>query len=255
MIPDHGVVYDPAILRSGAIQVALPGGGETEIRIRRSARARHMLLHVDAVHAGAELVLPSYATLDEGLDFVFSKRRWLKERLGETLPPVPFADGTRVPLMGTPLVIRRVDMLFPDIWREHGELIVACPAAELAVRVQGWFMTEAGGEIRRRARHKAAQLGRGIHRIAIRDPRTMWGSCSPKSNLSFSWRLVMAPEEVLDYVVAHEVAHLIELNHTRRFWDVVETLCDDVEGPREWLRGNGAALHRYGAEAPSRKAL
>ena len=210
-----------------------------------------MLLHVDAVKPGAELVLPNYATFDEGLDFIFSKRRWLKDRLGETLPPIPFADGAAVPMMGEQLRIRRVDMLFPDIWRERRALIVAYPAAELADQVRNWFMAAAGSEIRSRAREKAAELGRGIRRIAIRDPQTMWGSCSHKSNLSFSWRLILTPEPVLDYVVAHEVAHLVELNHTHRFWDVVDTLCDEVESSRAWLREHGAALHRYGAEARS----
>ena len=93
------------------------------------------------------------------------------------------------------------------------------------------------------------EIGRPPARISMRDTRSRWGSCSRAGNLNFSWRLVMAPENVLDYVVAHEVAHLRELNHSARFWTLVDTLCPDVKDARWWLRTHGAALHRYGRDA------
>ncbi len=236
-----------------SIRLALPGGGETELRVRRSSRARHMLIHVDVIDAVAELVLPRYATLDEGIDFAHSKRRWIGARLKEAPPAVPFVHGARIPVLGETLRLRHVDELFPDIWRTGSELVVSCPEAELSDQVFTWLWTRAAQEIRTRARDKAAQIGRNIGGIRIRDPQSMWGSCSPKGNLTLSWRLVMAPEKVLDYVVAHEVGHLIELNHSRRFWAVVDALCEDMKDCRAGVRKNGPALHRYGVEARSRQ--
>ncbi len=229
-----------------SIRLALPGGGETEVRVRRSSRARHMLIHVDVIDAAAELVLPRYATLDEGIDFAHSKRRWISARLKETPPAVPFAHGARIPVLGETLRLCHADELFPDIWQSKNQLIVSCPETELSDQVFAWLWTRAAKEIRTRARDKASQIGRNINGIKIHDPQSMWGSCTAKGSLTLSWRLVMAPEKVLDYVVAHEVSHLIELNHSRRFWGIVDELCEDVKDCRAWLRSDGPALHRYG---------
>ncbi|HEY8013860.1 MAG TPA: M48 family metallopeptidase, partial [Dongiaceae bacterium] len=88
--------------------------------------------------------------------------------------------------------------------------------------------------------------GKRIRRIGVRDPRSRWGSCSPDGVLNFSWRLILAPRFVMDYVVAHEVAHLRELNHGPRFWRLAETLCPDMDRARDWLAIYGPGLHRYG---------
>ena len=110
-----------------------------------------------------------------------------------------------------------------------------------------FLKAEARREIGVRARAKAGQLGMPIKAIALRDTRTRWGSCSRKGGLTFSWRLILAPEFVLDYVVAHEVAHLKEMNHGPRFWALCESLTTaDAKVARAWLRANGGALHAYG---------
>ena len=224
----------------------LPDGSAIGVRVRRSARARRILLHVDAYTGAIELVLPRRVSHDEGLAFARSKTAWLQTRLEEIAPAVPFADGARFPLYGSDVRIRHVPRLFDEVRRENGTLVVAGHPAHLSDCVSDWLREEAGREFARRASEKAGRLGRPYRRIVVRDPRTRWGSCSLNGDLAFSWRLVMAPEEVLDYVVAHEVAHLKVMNHSRRFWSVVETLCADVEASRGWLRTNGAALHRYG---------
>lgn len=245
---------DTALSSVRSIRLALPGGGETEVRVRRSSRARNMLIHVDVIDAVAELVLPRFATLDEGIDFAHSKRRWINARLKEAPPAVPFAHGARIPVLGEMLRLRHADELFPDIWQSGADLMVSCPGDGIADQVFAWLWRLAAQEIRTRARDKAAQIGRNVGRISIRDPQSMWGSCTPKGNLTLSWRLVMAPEKVLDYVVAHEVSHLIELNHSHRFWAIVDALCEDMKGSRIWIRKNGPALHRYGTKPRSRQA-
>ncbi len=97
-----------------------------------------------------------------------------------------------------------------------------------------------------RSHAKAAAIGRRVAGLTVRDTRSRWGSCSPDGRLSYCWRLILTPDRVLDYVVAHEVAHLVELNHSRRFWAVVRDLCDHIAESRAWLKANGARLHRYG---------
>ena len=233
------------------VPLALPGGGRAMLRIRRSRRARRFLLHVD-VAGEAELVIPGRATFRDGLAFARDKAGWIERHLAKVPPPVPFADGCSFPLLGETMRIRHVDQLFEDFWRRQGDLFVACRQPEVPARVESWLRAEAARQIRARAGDKAALIDRKIARISVADTRSQWGSCTHKGNLNFSWRLVLAPEQVLDYVVAHEVAHLVELNHTRRFWSVVDGLCADPAGSRAWLRHNGAGLHRYGATARSR---
>ncbi len=233
------------------VPLTLPGGGRVMLRVRRSRRARRFLLHVD-VAGEAELVLPRRAAFADGMAFARDKAGWIARHLEAVPQPVPFADGHRFPLLGDPVRIRHVDQLFEDFWRKRSDLFVACAGQDVAHRVESWLRGEAARQIGVRARQKAEHIGRGVRRISLGDTRSQWGSCTHNGNLNFSWRLVMAPEPVLDYVVAHEVAHLAELNHTRRFWNVVEKLCIDVAGSRAWLRRNGPELHRYGAPDPSR---
>ena len=100
---------------------------------------------------------------------------------------------------------------------------------------------------------KAQRVERPVKRITVRDSRSRWGSCGPDATMSFSWRLVFAPPEVLDYLVAHEVAHLVHLNHGPRFWALARTLCDGpIEGPQAWLKKNGEILLQYGASRSGR---
>lgn len=226
--------------------LALPGGRRVPLAIRRSSRARHILLHVGTLDGTVELVLPRRASLSEGLSFVQSKGIWIEGRLAQVLGPIPLAHGQTVPVLGDPHLIRHVPSPRGVVRRQDGTLIAEGRPEHVPRRVRDWLCAEARTEIIRRVRTKAMTLGRQPGRIAIRDQRTRWGSCSHSGNLNFSWRLIMAPEPVLDYVVAHEVAHLRELNHGRRFWALVERLCERPDWSRRWLVENGVQLHRYG---------
>ena len=128
----------------------------------------------------------------------------------------------------------------------EGEIRVRGDPAHLARRVRDHLAALARDELARRARPLAAHVGCTIARVTVRDTRSRWGSCSASGNLSFSWRLIFAPEEVVDYVVAHEVAHLAEMNHGPRFWRLVERLAPGNAGPRAWLDRHRARLLSYG---------
>lgn len=217
-----------------------------EVAIRRSARARRIQIRVDPVGGKVELVLPRGVTRAEGLAFLETKRGWIAERTGNALSRVPFADGTVLPFLGGELTIRHAGRARAGARREADTLHVSGRPEDVPPAVEAWLRRAARAEIEPLVAEKATRLGKPHGRIAIRDTATRWGSCSARGNLGFSWRLVMAPLEVLDYVVAHEVAHLAEHNHGKRFWAHVARLCEDPEGSRTWLRRRGAALHRYG---------
>ena len=236
-----------AIRKSSKLRaLSLPGGGDVDLVVRRSVRARRILLQVGQIDGAVELVLPRGAVLAEALEFAKQKAGWVERRLDLVMPRVPFADGAEVPYQGASLRIRRVAGSGVMASRAGAELLVPGRDDTLPGRVNRWYRGEARREITGRARDKAGRLGRSCGRITVRDQRSRWGSCSADGNLNFSWRLILAPEPVLDYVVAHEVAHLAEMNHGATFWGHVARLCDDPDGARAWLRARGASLHRFG---------
>ena len=221
-------------------------GRAVPLRIRRNPRARRLILRIDGDGDGVVVTLPRHAAVEEGLDLARSKAAWIARQLDRLPPRVPFADGAVVPLLGVDHRVRHDDTRRRPVRRGAGEIVVAGRPEHLARRLTDWLRGEARRSIAPRAHDKAGRLGRTAARITLRDTRSRWGSCSVDGKLSFSWRLVLAPEHVLDYVVAHEVAHLVEKNHGPRFWDLVARLTGDVETARAWLGAYGAGLHRYG---------
>jgi predicted metal-dependent hydrolase len=225
-------------------------GREVPLRVRQSARARRVAVRIDAGAAAVELVLPKRVSLAVGLDFLESRRDWVAARLALMPEHVAFADGAEIPVLGTPHRIRhlgeRRDGGGRIVTIAEGEIRVVGAAAHVGRRVRDHLVALARQEIGRRARMLAARIDRRIARITVRDTRSRWGSCSAAGNLAFSWRLVLAPEAVLDYVVAHEVAHLAEMNHGPRFWRLVEQLAPGSVRQRAWLKRHRTRLLRYG---------
>ncbi len=235
---------------SGTIQLALDDR-PVILRLRRSERARRVSLRIDPALGEVVVVLPSGADPAEGLRFASEKSAWIGRQI-DTLPPrVPFAEGATVPYRGAPHVLRRhPGRRAPPgrgpVWRSTGEIWIAGDPAHFSRRVRDWLIERAREILTGRAHAAARVLDRPVARLAVRDPKSRWGSCTADGRLSFSWRLVLAPEGVLDYVTAHEVAHLVEMRHNRRFWALVEGLCDDHRAARAWLAQHGPGLHRYG---------
>jgi hypothetical protein len=214
-----------------------------------SPRARRLALRIDAQAEAIELVLPRRTSVQRALSFIEENRGWLDKRINALPPRTVLADGETVPILDRPHRIRRVAQArgHKHVWIEDGEINVAATPEQIGRKVVDFLKDMARGEFTRRAQQLAEQIGRDIGRIAVRDTTTRWGSCSANGNLAFSWRLIMAPEAVLDYVVAHEVAHLVEMNHSPRFWRVVASLVADSATPRAWLRRHRAELMSYGA--------
>jgi len=221
-------------------------GREVPLTVRRHRRARRISLRVDAAAGGLVLTLPSRTPEREGMAFVREQAGWIATRIAALPLAAPFRPGAHVPYLGVEhLIVHRPDAR-GHAWRENGAIHVAGRIEHLPRRLTDWLKGEARREIGARARAKAARLGRTITRITVRDTRSRWGSCTEAGALSFSWRLVLAPEAVLDYVVAHEVAHLAEMNHGRKFWALVDDMTTDRADAVRWLGRHGEGLHRYG---------
>ncbi|MEZ5913343.1 MAG: SprT family zinc-dependent metalloprotease [Paracoccaceae bacterium] len=221
----------------------IPGDPPIALTLRRSSRARRFSLRVSGTDGRVTLTIPARAREAEALAFAKSQDAWLRKAIGSR-PEARLAEhGVALPFLG------RAVTIVPGTGRavrcEGDQLLVPGDPARVPRRVMA-FLREAARErlVAASDRHAAA-LGRPYSTISLRDPRSRWGSCSAAGGLMYSWRLVMAPEAVLDYVAAHEVAHLAEMNHSPRFWAVVARLCPDYAAPRAWLRREGAGLHAW----------
>ena len=222
----------------------LPGSPPVEVHLKRSARARRFSLRVSRLDGKVTLSMPLRAREGEALAFLQGHEGWLRQ----TLQAMPDAGRTPVGLGGLITVEGRELRLAPGTGRgiraEEDQLFVPGDPSTVGPRVAAWLKVLARDRLARASTHYAGLLGRSYATLAIRDTRSRWGSCSPDGRLMYSWRLIMAPPAVLDYVAAHEVAHLVELNHSPAYWRVVSGICPDWKAHRAWLRANGNTLHR-----------
>lgn len=229
--------------------VRLEHAGESlPLTFRRSARARRAALRVDAARRRIVLTAPLRMGRETALDFARANAGWIRARLVRMPAASPFVDGGSVPVFGVPHPIRHRPDARGTAWIEAGELHVAGGADHLRRRAVDFLAGLARREIAPLALAKAARLGRPVRRVVFRDTASRWGSCSADGSLMFSWRLVLAPRAVVDYVVAHEVAHLAELNHGPRFWRICAELAEggEIAATRAWLKRHGETLLQYG---------
>jgi predicted metal-dependent hydrolase len=229
------------------------GGELVRYRVRRSVRARRMSLRV-IPGQGLEVVLPRGATTREAAAFVRREQQWVLDALAKlarrAAESVPLADGGPLPYLGATLILRLTRGGRTTVRRSGDELrLQLMDGVALTAALETWYRAEARRVLSERVAVHVAALGVTPGRIAIKDTRSRWGSCSSKGNLNFSWRLLLAPFAVMDYVVAHEVAHLSELNHSPRFWATVEALCPDYRIHRAWLRSHGPDLATWPSAA------
>lgn len=219
---------------------------DVPLELRRHPRARRITLRLTPEGDGVRLVLPQRTPVREAVAFAERNSGWILKHLEKVPERIPFADGAVIPVLGENHVITHDPDARCGVLRDGGMIRVSGLAEHLPRRLGDYLKREARAEIGSRARDKAARIDKPIGRLSLRDTRSRWGSCNSNGDLNFSWRLILAPEVVLDYVVAHEVAHLAELNHSPRFWRLAGQLSADMSGAKIWLRRNSAELWRYG---------
>ncbi len=256
--------------RGEAIEVKIRGL-DIPMLLRRSVRARRFSLQVSEARRGAVLTMPAYSSFAEADEFLSRHLDWLKERVAGLPEPVPFTEGAIIPLRGLAHVLRFEGSVRRRgvVWVEEPEDAKIAPAWPAGARVAkrrlprlqvsgeeehgprrllDWLKRQAHFDLKLRVDLHAKRLTLKPKRIFVRDQTTRWGSCSTSGALSFSWRLVLAPPFVLDYLAAHEVAHLAHMNHGPRFWALVARTMPRHEEARNWLNKHGSSLHAYGAE-------
>ncbi|MEM7668912.1 MAG: SprT family zinc-dependent metalloprotease [Pseudomonadota bacterium] len=217
---------------------------EIEVYLRVQPRARRFTLRLDPSGSGAILTLPPGVPMTEARMFLLRQADWLADAVARRPDRVCVCDGCRLPVDGELVTIvaaagpRRPPVL------ENGSLILH-GRSPVAPRVKSWLKARARAHLAPAVHAYADALGHRVEAIAMKDTRSRWGSCSSAGRINLSWRLAMAPREIQEYVAAHEAAHLVEMNHSERFWSVLERLMPGYRQHKNWLRREGRELHRF----------
>ena len=214
-----------------------------EVLLKRSARARRLSLRISGVDGLVSLTLPHHVMQRDAVSFLNEKEGWVRKHLESKPEIVHVRAGASIPIEGRHHAISTAPHAKPRI--DEGTLLIPEDTGKASAKVKVLLKEMARTRLFNASGYYADILGRNFGRITLRDTRSRWGSCTSEGNLMYSWRLIMAPSEVLEYVAAHEVSHLVEMNHSPAFWDTVARLMPNYAEPRRWLRQNGASLHRY----------
>ncbi len=220
--------------------------GDIPLILRRHPRAKHLKLRFDVKSYCAVLTLPPGVSDRKARQFANKHHDWIAEQYDKSPVTIPLRAGEVIPYQGQATKITAAPDEAAGVTLRDGTLIVAGPHAGFETRLQNWLKKQARLTLSTAIEDYAQPLGRRPHKIMIRDTKSRWGSCSSRKTLSFSWRLIMAPSPVLDYVVAHEMAHLVEMNHSPDFWALVEKLYPDWRKARRWLKSEGNGLMLIG---------
>ncbi|MGB0799594.1 MAG: M48 family metallopeptidase, partial [Planktomarina sp.] len=224
-------------------QILLPGSPEIVVAVIRNARSRRLSLRLSRMRAQATLTMPPHCTMSEAERFVREKESWLRQHFAATPERVTVGFDTKILIEGRPVPIcqgtgRRTHLTSDALLVPPGDDMIGA-------RVKAFLKLRAKSALHTATQHYADALGQNFGRITLRDTTSRWGSCSSQRNINYSWRLIMAPKEVLNYVAAHEVAHLIEMNHSPAYWAQVARVYPNYQEPRDWLREQGERLHSF----------
>ena len=224
-------------------------GRAVEVSVRLNPRARRLIVKVHPASGEVSVIAPSKTALEHALEFARGQSDWIARQLAHVPGRVALLPGARIPFRGEDHLIARCEDGRAPVWIDDNAAVIRVGgrAEHAPRRLLDFLKRQARQTLETRSIELAAEFGLRPKRITVRDNASRWGSCSSTRSLSFSWRLILAPSFVLDYVVAHEVAHLREMNHGARFWRLVHELVGDVKRPQAWLRQHGTGLHRYAA--------
>ena len=226
--------------------------GPVEVRLKPNARARRLILKLDSRTGEPVATCPPGLSMAKIGHFLQDHVDWLVEKRQARPPSIAFEDGAVIPVRDIPHRLEHTGLARGTVrlleTSDERVLMVSGNEDRMARRVTDWLVKLARADLSEAVDRHAAQIGIKPAALRIKDTSSRWGSCSSARVLSFSWRIIMAPPSVLDYLAAHEVAHLKEMNHSDRFWAEVEALCPDFEEGKRWLRLHGRKLHSYGVE-------
>ncbi|WP_419902715.1 M48 family metallopeptidase [Kiloniella sp.] len=226
-------------------------GRTVGVVIQTHPTSKKLSLRLIAGEDAVKVVSPPHCPEREILDFVVRQKDWIADRLNQQPDKKSYQAGDIIPILGREHKIIRIDPINNNTrtkgsaWLKSEQLFIKSHPEHLPRRVKDFLKKEVRYEINLRAQEKATSIDKKITAIRLKDTTSRWGSCSTQGNLNFSWRLIFAPEEVLDYVVAHEVAHLEHMNHSAAFWTLVDQLTHARIWSQKWLKSNGSILLSY----------
>ncbi len=220
-------------------------GQQIPLRFKRNAQAKRLVLRLDSKTGGLVMTLPKRSSLAEALRFAQASSAWILRTLAKRKEPVAFADGSLILFRGEKYVLKFSGGRRGLVEIAGGVISVPGEIAHAERRLKDHFKKQALAELIAASKRYAAAMDATFTRVTIRDQKSRWGSCSASGALSYSWRLILAPPLVLDYVAAHEVAHLREMNHGPKFWRLVLTHCAQSRLAKDWLKQNGRELHSF----------
>lgn len=222
---------------------------EDLVTIKRSKRARRVALRLDPASRIINLVVPERMSLKKAYGFARDHETWIKDTLGKLAPAAPFEHGVTLPIFGDTITLDiHKDSAFKrtTLKLDGDTLFVKTYQDDPSNRITAWIKNLAKTGLADMAQDKAADINKTIKTVRVRDTKSRWGSCSQDGDLCFSWRLIFAPYDAIDYVVAHEVAHLVHMDHSKAFWSVCEQLSYNYADGKSWMKTNGNSLMRYG---------
>ena len=224
---------------------------ENLVTVKRSQRARRVALRLDPRERTVNLVVPSRMPLEKAFYFAKTHEKWVREALSNLEPKIRFKNGVTLPIFGknvTLKILKDKNLKKTSIIRTPRSLIVYTNQDDPTNRITTYLKKIAREGLKDMAEEKAMIIRRRITSVTVRDTKSRWGSCAHDRSLSFSWRLIFAPMVAIDYVVAHEVAHFIHMDHGDGFWKLCEALSDNFDKGKDWMHENGNQLMRYGGQ-------
>lgn len=223
----------------------------SKLKVNVSGRAKRMALRLDPKHRVMHLVVPKRVSLKTAFEFAEENRDWIREKIRALPRPVAFRDGEILPILGRDrriVVLYNPALKYTDIQLKKNELLVLTNKIDPSARIRRFLIEFARERVSEMTFEKAALIRRRVADVEVKDTKSRWGSCGEDGRICYSWRLIFAPLKALDYVVAHEVAHLIHMDHSDNFWNVCERLSRDYDFGKDWMRDFGHDLMRYGHE-------
>jgi len=229
--------------KNSILKSIIIGTPEIEIFIRESVRSRKISLKLSRFDNKVYLTVPNGGFIGQAEKFAREKEIWVRKQLNSLPSAIRIKPGVFIPIDGVPRRVSIAEMKCVSL--SDTDLVIPFNDNKSEVRVKVFLIELARQRFVELSEVYSLKIGRNFKSITLRDPKSRWGSCSVEGNLMYSWRLIFAPKEVLKYLVVHEICHLEEMNHSKRFWNKVESLMPDFRSSREWLKANGPELHRY----------
>lgn len=216
-----------------------------KINVSHNKLSKNLRLSLNPAKKKFLLTLPYGTPANAAKSFIEKSSQWIEKRIELiTNKSIPFKDGVFIPILGNNYQIKYISHKTPRAFTKESNLIIQ--GSNLEKIIKKWLKSQIALYLTKQSQLYASQINCSINKIKIKELKSSWGSCSSKANLSFSWRLVFAPIEVIKYICAHEVAHLIHLNHSKIFWHTVQNLYPNFKVQRLWLKNNGSKLFLYG---------